>query len=213
MGSSFTSTFSVVPGKRSATVKSCGHIHSTSAESTILTLVVDGGERASLVRFHRGRRAHREPRRHREAGGGQAWGDVARCEELIFLQVRNARPLSRISMQHPLDEGGCGWVDVLQRTLQVQVNVSLIGKIYDPCFFHREMQRKPCYPGDGIAVLLYAVVGLLQTGSLKWGLTNQQSVPGWVQTMTIGLKFMSLLCLQLHARTYNIHPSDQISTS
>lgn len=38
------------------------------------------------------------------------------------------------------------------------------------------------YPGDGVVVLLDAVVGLLQAGSLKWGLTHQQSVPERIQT-------------------------------
>lgn len=80
-------------------------------------------------------------------------------------------------MQHPLDEGGCSWVDVLQRKLQIQVNICLTAKIYMiVCFFHRNT-RKP-HPGDGIAVLLDAVVGLLQTGSLKRGFPHQQCVPG-----------------------------------
>lgn len=83
----------------------------------IITLVVNGGERASLVQFHSSSWAHREPRWHREACSGQAQWDVARRKELICLQVRNGRPLSRISMQHPLDEGSCSWVDVLQRKL------------------------------------------------------------------------------------------------
>lgn len=80
-----------------------------------LTLVVDGGERASLVQFRRSRGAHGEPGRHREASSGQAQWDVARCEELIRLQVRNGGSLSRVGMQHPLDKGSRGWVDVLQR--------------------------------------------------------------------------------------------------
>lgn len=87
------------------------------AEFMAITFVVNGGERASLVQFRSSRRAHREPRWHREARSGQAQRDVARCEEIVCLQVRNGRPLGRISMQHPLDEGGCSWVDVLQRKL------------------------------------------------------------------------------------------------
>lgn len=75
--------------------------------------------------------------------------------------------------------------------------------MHDWMFFHRST-RKP-YPGDGIVVLLYAVVGLLQTGSLKWGFTNQQCVPGWGQTMTIwificfdfGFMFSLTICIQV----------------
>lgn len=75
------------------------------------------------------------------------------------------------------------------------------------------------YPRDGVVVFLDAVVGLLQTGGLEWGLTNQQSVPERTQTVStdcakscrIAAKLFPHVCLCI--QTYNIHPSDQTSTS
>lgn len=45
-------------------------------------------------------------------------------------------------------------------------------------------QMNPSYPGHSVVVFLDAVVSLLQTGGLKWGLTHQQSVPERIQTVS-----------------------------
>lgn len=49
-------------------------------------------------------------------------------------------------------------------------------------YFEGVCYIRPAYPGDGVVVFLDAVVGLLQTGGLEWGLTHQQSVPERTQT-------------------------------
>lgn len=81
----------------------------------IITLVVNSGQWASLVELHSCRGGNGEPRGNCEASSRQAYGDVAGCEELVRLQLSDGRSLGGISMQHPLDERGRGWVDVLQR--------------------------------------------------------------------------------------------------
>lgn len=47
------------------------------------------------------------------------------------------------------------------------------------------------YPGHSVVVFLDAVVSLLQTGGLKWGLTNQQSVPERIQTVSMTISQLS----------------------
>lgn len=90
---------------------SCGQ----SFTAGTITFVVDSGQRASLVELHSCGRGNGEPRGHSEASGGETQGDVAGCEELVRLQLRDGRPLGGVGMQHPLDERGRGRVDVLQR--------------------------------------------------------------------------------------------------
>lgn len=80
-----------------------------------ITLVVDSSQWPSLAELHSCGGGNGEPRGHSEASSGQAYGDVAGREELVRLQLSDGGPLGGISMQHPLDERGCGWVDVLQR--------------------------------------------------------------------------------------------------
>lgn len=47
------------------------------------------------------------------------------------------------------------------------------------------------YPGHSVVVFLDAVVSLLQTGGLKWGLTHQQSVPERIQTVSMTISQLS----------------------
>lgn len=47
------------------------------------------------------------------------------------------------------------------------------------------------YPGHSVVVFLDAVVSLLQTGGLKWGLTHQQSVPERMQTVSMTISQLS----------------------
>lgn len=78
-----------------------------------ITFVIYSRQRAPLAELGTCGRGNREPRGHRETSRGQAQGDVAGCDELIRLQLSNGGPLGGIGMQHPFDEGGRCWVDVL----------------------------------------------------------------------------------------------------
>lgn len=187
-----------------------------------ITFVINSSQRASLVELHRCGGGHGEPRGHSEASSGQTWGDVAGCKEVVRLQLSDGGPLGGIGVQHPLDKRGRGRVDVLQRRLEIQVikrSEEQIG--YKTAIRRRNIMRciSSAYPRDGVVVFLDAVVGLLQTGGLERGLTHQQSVPERTQTVStdcakscrIAAKLFPHVCFCI--QTYNIHPSDQMSTS
>lgn len=153
-----------------------------------ITFVIYSRQRASLAELGGCGRGNREPRGHRETSRGQAQGDVAGREELVRLQLSNGGSLGGIGMQHPFDEGGRCWVDVLHKdncNLQLSwYNLNEKASLYTIFFLYLRKKKKekkhcvkPPHPGDGVVVFLDAVVGLLQTGGLKWRLAHQQSVP------------------------------------
>lgn len=98
--------------------------------------------------------------------------------------------------------------------LQTKQQITLMLEIYifqeDCCVLYC---IQSAYPGDGVAVFLDAIVGLLQTGGFKWRFTHQQGVPeGTDEVQAFHTQSLPIFGL-LWFYTYNMHPSDQTSTS
>ena len=179
-----------------------------------ITLVVNGRQGASLAELRRCGGGDGEPWGDGEARGGQTCGDVAGREELVGYHLGDGRPLGGIGVQHPLDECSCrrGWCAAERKIQVLYTHYSFDGTVKTDCIHQSSSPRGWCScsswcgcrsPSDRTSRM-----GVYPPTECTWEKTHRGG--GWLDWTTLRC------CCSwgwFYFQTYNIHPSDQMSTS